>query len=750
MSAPRVDLILRQLDALPALPAVAAKVLDATGRDDADARRVTVLIESDPALTAHLLRVARRAGVAAREVTSVARAVVLLGLAEVRAAVLAQGVLKALPAAGDVGDGVRRADFWTHSLAVACASELLAARVARRGVYLRRETDPAEAFTCGLLHDLGKLALHAVLPKSYARIVAAAETARGDISDLERQVVGVDHATAGRRLAEKWALPPVVRDAIWLHNQHPDALPEQAARHAPLVNVVTLADSLVRRLHIGYSGNYAPGVATAVLLERLGLGAADLADVGGQLVDAMTPRAAMLGLSDADAAALHHNALNRAGEAALAAGAGRQNAAAKAALPKVSQGDAFVALGTLRHELHPGTGVREVLEAIARSAVDALGVASVAAVSLPPERAGADVLVADANGVRAVVSAAGDDPDDRFRARKPAVSNGPRVAGGDLAWLVRLVAAHLPGDAHAWLCLEADGECVGGVLMAGGNPAGDFGAVAAGWSLALRLAQSREAAADVADQLAQVNRRLGDAQERIARDRALVAVAELAAGAAHEMNNPLMVISGRSQLLFHALTNPRDKQAALTIHSNAGRLSEMISELMRFAKPSAAAVTDAPVSTLIAESLALVERLPERAGRRIELDVADLPPVRVDVNQVARAVSNLLENALQATAQDHGEVEVRAALDLTATNLLLTVADAGPGMDEATLRHAGEPFFSKKDAGRRRGMGLALATRLIESNGGSLRLESTPGHGTRAVVRLPLARPQAVALRRSA
>ena len=318
-----------------------------------------------------------------------------------------------------------------------------------------------------------------------------------------------------------------------------------------------------------------------------------------------------------------------------------------------------------------------------------------------------------------------------------------------LAWLVRLLAKPLPGDAHTWLCLHADGECAGGVLVAGAVT-GDFADLAAGWSLALRLAQAREATADVADQLAVVNRRLADAQERIARDRALVAVAELAAGAAHEMNNPLMVISGRSQLLYHALTNPRDKQAALTIHGNAGRLSNMISDLMRFAKPSAASVSDAPVSAVVAEALTLVVALPERAGRRIELDVPDLPPVRVDVAQVGRAVSNLLENALQATVLDHGEIEIRAAIDLTATHAILTVADAGPGMDEATLRHAGEPFFSKKDAGRRRGMGLALATRLIESNGGSLRLESTLGRGTRAVVRLPLARPQAVAMRRSA
>ena len=752
MSSPRVDLILRQLDALPALPAVAVKVLDATQRDKVDAREVTRLIESDPALTAHVLALARRAGVAAREVTGVGRAVVLLGFAELRSAVLAQSVLKVFPSKGGAdGGGAGRADFWTHSLAVACAAEMLAAHVARRGGLLRRATDPAEAFCCGLLHDLGKLALHAVLPKSYARIVQAVEVTRGNIADLERQVIGVDHAAAGRKLAEKWALPPVVRDAIWLHNQHPDALPEQAKNHAPLLTVVTLADALARRLHVGYSGNYAPGVPAELLRQRLGLDAADVEDVAARLIEAVAPRAAALGLDDAGAPALYRDALRRANDE-LAQSALRQRRRDDA---HRGRAECYAALSRFQQELHPGTGVREVLASIAQTAADVLGVAGVAAFSLPPERSAADVLVRDHLGVRAVGL-------DAVRPREPSGDGPIRPAGDELAWLVHSVGRQLPGEQHWWLRLTADGECVGGVLFGGGGRApeqaaarlgdrfDDLANLCGGWSLALRLAQHRESAGEVADQLATANRRLADLQEQVARDRALIAVAELAAGAAHEMNNPLMVISGRSQQLFHTLSNLRDKQTAMAIHQNADRLSEMISQLMRFAKPGPAAVGEAPLAAIIAEAVRLVERLPERAGRRIELNLPELPPLLVDAAQVARAISNLLENALQAVDEIGGVVELHAASDLTGSNLIVTVQDNGPGMDEATLRQAGSPFFSKQAAGRRRGMGLALATRLLESNGGGLTLDSRPGRGTRAVVRLPVARPQPLALRRSA
>ena len=323
-----------------------------------------------------------------------------------------------------------------------------------------------------------------------------------------------------------------------------------------------------------------------------------------------------------------------------------------------------------------------------------------------------------------------------------------RTAGPDLRWLIEIASRDFPDADPCWLALHDDGECVGGLLFAKREkPPENLPDLIDGWSAALRLAQHREAAGEVAEQLAVANRRLADAQDRLARDRALVAVAEMAAGAAHEMNNPLMVISGRSQQLYHGLTNPRDKQSALTLHHNALRLSEMISQLMRFARPGPAATRDVGAAEVVAEALRLIDHLPERAGRTIKVSVPDdLPPTRLDAGQVARALSHLIENALQA--DDDRPIEITAALDAGGADAVVSVIDRGVGMDEATLAHAGEPFFSRQPAGRRRGMGLALATRLIESNGGSLRLESQVGHGTRATVRLPLATP--IPLRRSA
>jgi signal transduction histidine kinase len=106
-------------------------------------------------------------------------------------------------------------------------------------------------------------------------------------------------------------------------------------------------------------------------------------------------------------------------------------------------------------------------------------------------------------------------------------------------------------------------------------------------------------------------------------------------------------------------------------------------------------------------------------------------------------LGELIGNALQAIepgpdAKGKGKVEIHAGYDAASGQVALSIADNGCGMDEQTLKRAFDPFFSAKPAGRRRGMGLAKALRWIEASGGSIRLESQPGQGTRSVVLLPV------------
>jgi signal transduction histidine kinase len=126
------------------------------------------------------------------------------------------------------------------------------------------------------------------------------------------------------------------------------------------------------------------------------------------------------------------------------------------------------------------------------------------------------------------------------------------------------------------------------------------------------------------------------------------------------------------------------------------------------------------------------------SDRRIELTIAaDLPPVVVDPQQVAGALIEVIDNSIHATDATAGHIELHAAFDPYSSRVVVTVSDNGCGMDEATVKRAFDPFFSNKPAGRRRGLGLAKALRWIEASGGSIRLESRAGQGTRGVILLP-------------
>src|SRR5205807_8040772 len=173
--------------------------------------------------------------------------------------------------------------------------------------------------------------------------------------------------------------------------------------------------------------------------------------------------------------------------------------------------------------------------------------------------------------------------------------------------------------------------------------------LAIGWGLALRTAQIREEARSLAENLADANRRLHSAQEEIQRSKTIISVGEMAAGAAHEMNNPLAVISGRSQLLASQLTDPKQKQAAKTISDQAHVITDIITELMAFAKPVPPKVVECELPELVGRALHEAKSQTDPADRQIEVTMTDIPPVMVDPQQVTAALTEIISNALQAT-----------------------------------------------------------------------------------------------------
>ena len=596
-----------------------------------------------------------------------------------------------------------------------------------------------------------------MLPKSFSRVVEAADLLRGNIADVERTVIGVDHMVVGKRLAERWQLPATVRDCIWLHGQLPQALPA-TVRNPRLVNLITLADLLVREQHLGYSGNYVFPTSRKALISAVGVSETRVDQLMQKLVEQIEPRAAALGLGQASTTELYHKALAQAnrelGRVTDQLSVKNRRLAIRAKF--------FDALSGFQAELHPDAPPQVVLQAIAQTAVGVLDVGAVAAFSLPPGREYAETILVDAAGevfeTSLVDCPTAQDPQTLAASQaKPQTAAGTRpvvpvsgdgpvlTAGQDLEWFLHAISPRLSHDQRYWICLQCEGICIGGVVW--GAPTGEaqrlspqvqeLNALASGWALALRTTQIREEARVLAEQLAEANRQLHNAQNEILRSRTVITVGEMAAGAAHEMNNPLAVISGRSQLLASQLEDPKLKAAAHLIHEQSHRLSQIITELMDFAKPSTPKPVEVDAAELVARALHEAKMLADPADRSIEVTFADVPLVTVDPKQVMSALIEVIVNAIQASEPAGGQISIHGAFDQYTSRVVISIADNGCGMDEQALKRAFDPFFSSKPAGRRRGMGLAKALRWVETSGGSIRLESRPGHGTRVLVLLP-------------
>jgi putative nucleotidyltransferase with HDIG domain len=201
----RADVIARK--SLPTIPPVLTGIIALIDDDRAGAKKLVELIERDQALTARLLRLANSAFFGqARKVSTIPRAVLLLGFSTVRNLALGVKVWDTL------GTGVSRKELealWTHAVQVAAAARVLARQ--------QRQVNPDEAFTTGLLHDVGQLVLALRFKELYWETAQKATSTEHRVG-LEQSTLGVDHAEVGSWLLEAWNLPAIMVEAVRRHH----------------------------------------------------------------------------------------------------------------------------------------------------------------------------------------------------------------------------------------------------------------------------------------------------------------------------------------------------------------------------------------------------------------------------------------------------------------------------------------------------------------------------------------------------
>lgn len=216
----------------------------------------------------------------------------------------------------------------------------------------------------------------------------------------------------------------------------------------------------------------------------------------------------------------------------------------------------------------------------------------------------------------------------------------------------------------------------------------------------------------------------------------LEALAEFAAGAGHEINNPLAVISGRAQLMMQSEISPERRRDAALIHAQAQRVHEMIADLMFFARPPQPQPEVFDLGPAIEQLLAELAMHPGAEGVALRAEPPAQPvQVKADRSQLLAAVRAMCLNSLFALA-GRGELRLRWARQ--GGEVMIAVADTGPGIRPEVRRHLFDPYYSGRESGRGLGVGLSKAWRIVTMHGGTIDVDSSPGQGTTMTIHLPV------------
>ena len=246
--------------------------------------------------------------------------------------------------------------------------------------------------------------------------------------------------------------------------------------------------------------------------------------------------------------------------------------------------------------------------------------------------------------------------------------------------------------------------------------------------------------AELQDRVERRTAELKEAQDQILRTRRLAALGSMAAGIAHELNNPLTALTGAAALLRHRLDpgGPHDPLLRILVEQSA-RVAQLGADLRRFAdQEREQAGTRFPLAAPV--RAALDSYKDELTGRRIELttDLREaVPDTQGDPEQIQQAVSQLVRNAIQAMPEG-GKLTVRL-VDVEGEALKLSVSDTGKGIPAPIRERIFDPFFTTKDGHAGTGLGLSIAHTVVLAHHGKLTVESEEGRGATFTVLLPTA-----------
>jgi PAS domain S-box-containing protein len=220
----------------------------------------------------------------------------------------------------------------------------------------------------------------------------------------------------------------------------------------------------------------------------------------------------------------------------------------------------------------------------------------------------------------------------------------------------------------------------------------------------------------------------------------LAAVGELAAGVAHELNNPIAAIKGFAQFL----TAREDLDDTIrkdldTIYRESQRAAKITQNLLSFARRHEPEKHPISINDVIENILEMQDHLMKVNNIELEVELApDLPKTMADFHQMQQVFMNIVNNAEQAMLETHGKSRLLIKTQRSGKMVQITFADNGPGISEENLKRIFDPFFTTKEVGKGTGLGLSICYGLVEAHGGRIYARSKLGQGATVVVEMPI------------
>lgn len=763
--------IVRRLDALPTMPAVAAKILKIFTEASPDLDEVIKLIETDQSITMKILKLVNSAhfGLPSR-ISSIKKAVLMLGSSEVRCVLLSVTVSESLIKSLRETGPNKQDDLWKHSLACAVCAEMIASKTC--------PNLKAEAFVGGLLHDVGKLVLLECFPDK-TKQVKIKHTEQGiSWSQAEQDVLGVDHATVGKWLAEKWRLPQIFIQAIWLHHHSLSTIQElDFVNQKEAILTIRLANIFAHKIMADSIASQQAGIDYRDILDFLHIKPSDVEELSASLGKCYSERASLLDLEE-DEPSFYYHSLQRANQelAKLAS----ENAPYHN-LKKTVQELGF--LHNLHLELARIEDAEKVLDSVVQTIASKLekpkGVIYymnhpekrlMGICWLPGKASQVFNAPLDEKGLPVPENIPGLN-DELNRLISSSHKRFPRITAENRQ--INLIQYCSP---YFVMPLISGDRILGeigiddeGNEVFEGSPRNDklkvFGYLASITGTALSrielLEELRETAESLSSTLSKnarivmlLKKSISEKQEmemEILGAQKFESIGIIAGGIAHDFNNILTAISGNITLAKMYI-KPGDKAyEKLTQAEKASfRAKDLTRQLLTFSKTGGAPdKTTISITELARDSAGFALR-----GSNVRLKFSlpdDLSPVDADEGQINQVINNLIINAGQAMP-DGGTIWLMAEnVTVGRENSLpfeggkyvrMAIKDQGIGIQKAAIPKIFDPYFTTKPKGS--GLGLATAYSIVKNHDGYIDVESELNAGTTFFIYLPASQKESV------